>query len=78
MRTTARETAPQIALRNFSKEAGGKVSIYQILVMGEYMQSRHIFPEVSASLMKLLQVMTNSCHHEKEFSTFLDMGQYKN
>ena len=45
MKTSAKEKAPQIALRNFSKEAGGKVSIYQILVMGEYMQSRHIFPE---------------------------------
>ena len=35
----ARETAFQIALRSCSKEVGGKVSIYVILVKGEYMQS---------------------------------------
>ena len=32
MRTIARETASQIALRNCSEEVGGKVSIYVILV----------------------------------------------
>ena len=35
MRTEAWERA----LRNCSKEVGGKVSIYVILVKGEYMQS---------------------------------------
>ena len=50
MRTAARETAPQIALRNCSKEAGGKVSIYMILVKGEYMQSgTYSLQKVSAS-----------------------------
>ena len=39
MRTAAQETAPQIALRNCSKEAEGKVCIPVILVTGEYMQS---------------------------------------
>ena len=40
MRTIARETAIQIALRNCSKEVGvRKVSIYVILVKEEYMQS---------------------------------------
>ena len=39
MRTTAWETAPQITLRDCSKEAEGKVSISVILVKGEYMQS---------------------------------------
>ena len=39
MRTAARSTAPQIALRNCSIEAAGKVSICEILVKGEYMQS---------------------------------------
>ena len=34
MRTAAKETAPQIALRNCSKEARGKDSIYVILVKG--------------------------------------------
>ena len=38
VRTIVQETAPQIALRNGSKEAG-KVSTYVILVKGEYMQS---------------------------------------
>ena len=35
MRTIAQEAAFQIALRNCSKEVGGKVSIYVILVKGE-------------------------------------------
>ena len=39
MRTIAWETAFQIALRNCSKEVGGKISIYVILVKEEYMQS---------------------------------------
>ena len=38
MRSAAQETAPQIALRNCSKVAGGKVSIYVILVKAEYVQ----------------------------------------
>ena len=33
-RIAARETAPQKALRDFAKEAGGKDSIYVILVKG--------------------------------------------
>ena len=39
MRTAVCGTAPQITLTNCSKEAAGKVSIYEILVKGEYMQS---------------------------------------
>ena len=42
-RTVAQETVPQIALRNCSKEAVGKASIYVILVKGEYMQSSTYF-----------------------------------
>ena len=38
MGTADREIASQIALRNCSKKAGRKVSIYVILVKGEYMQ----------------------------------------
>ena len=38
MRTIAQETASQIALRNCSKEVKRKVSIYVILVKGEYIQ----------------------------------------
>ena len=43
MRTAARETAPQIVLKYFSKVVGRKDSIYVILVEGEYMQSRIYF-----------------------------------
>ena len=43
MRTTAQETAAQIALRNCSKEKGGMDSIYVILVKGEYRQSSTYF-----------------------------------
>ena len=41
--TAARETAPQVALRNCSKVAAGKVSIYVVLVKREYMQSNTYF-----------------------------------
>ena len=39
METVAWETAPQIALRNCSKEAEGQGSIYVILVKEEYLES---------------------------------------
>ena len=44
MRTVAREMAPQIALRNCSKEVGGKNSVYVILMKGVYLQSSMYFP----------------------------------
>ena len=48
------ETASQTALRNRCKEAGGKVSIYVILVKEEYMQtSTYFLQKVSASLLKV-------------------------
>ena len=43
MRTVAWETAFQIALRNCPEEVGEKVSIYVILVKGEYIAVKHIF-----------------------------------
>ena len=43
MRTTAPEAAFQRALRTFSKEAGGNVRIYVILVKGELHAARHTF-----------------------------------
>ena len=43
MRMAVQETAPQIALRNRSKEVVGTDSIYVILVKGEYMQSSTYF-----------------------------------
>ena len=45
MRTAAWEIAPQIALRNCSKEVGeaGKISIHMIFDEGEYVQSSTYF-----------------------------------
>ena len=45
MKTGNKETAPQIALRNCSKDAGGwrEDSIYVILVKGKYLQSGTYF-----------------------------------
>ena len=43
VRTAAWETAPQVALRDCSKETVGKVSMYEILVKGKYMQSSTYF-----------------------------------
>ena len=57
------ETASQIALRNCSKETGGKISIYVILVKGEYVQSSTYFlQKVSASLVKV------TARHEEQSS----------
>ena len=43
MRTIAWETASPIALRNCSKESGEEVSMYVILVKGEYIQLTRYF-----------------------------------
>ena len=55
MRTAAQEPDPQIALRNCSKEAGGKVSQY-ICAFGKggIHGIKHVFfQKVSTSLVKL-------------------------
>ena len=57
MRTVAWEPASQIALRN-CLEVKGKVSIYVILVKGEYMQSGTYFWE------KFLLVTRIGLHQE--------------
>ena len=44
MRTAVWETTAQITLKNCSKEAGGKVDIYVILMKAEYVQSSTYFP----------------------------------
>ena len=49
MRTAAWEIAPQIALRDCSKEGGRKDSVYVTLVRGEYMESQQ--------MKEILQVM---------------------
>ena len=65
LRTTAQETAAQIALRNCSKEIWGMDSIYVILVKGGTCNQAHNFLlKVSAGLLKLPLVMRNSRHHE--------------
>ena len=70
------EDASRITLRNSSKDIG-QDSIYVILVKGEHMQSSTYFLyKVSSSLMKLLLVLRNSCHHEG-FNAFLDMRRYR-
>ena len=62
MRTGAWETAPQIALRNCSKEVEGREdSVYVILVKGEYMDNA-----IKARIFcrSFLLVMRTSHHHE--------------
>ena len=51
MRTAARETAPQRALRNCPREVGWKASILVILQKGNICIKHIFFPKVSASLM---------------------------
>ena len=63
MRTAAWEIAFQIALRNCSKEAAGKTSIYVIWVKGQYLQSgTYILQKVFASLVKV------NAHYEEQTS----------
>ena len=78
VRTAAWETAPQTALRNYSQEAGRKVSIYGILVTGEYMK-----PATYSS--RRFRLVSRSCCWSrgtvismKDFSNYLDMERYKN
>ena len=67
MMTATWETAPQVTLRNCSKDVGGKERIYVILVKGEYVQSStNILEKVFASLVKLLLVLRN-CHYYEGF-----------
>ena len=77
MRTLARETAPQIVLRNCSKEegVGGKVSVHVILVKGVYRQSS------TFSLLLLFcrfLLVTRNRIIIKDFSAFLGVRRYKN
>ena len=58
MTTAALDSAPHIALRDCSKEAGEKVSIEVILVKGKYMQSSTYFCRM------FLLVTKSSRHHE--------------
>ena len=63
MRTIAREAVFQIALRNYSEQIGGKVSLYVILVTGVwggYIQS-------STHFCRRLLLVTRSRHHHERF-----------
>ena len=75
MRTAAWETASQVALRNCSKEAGGKVM--WLWWRGSTCHQALIFPDVSISLMTLL-LGTRRVVTVKDFSAFLDMKRNKN
>ena len=74
MKTIAWESAFQIALRNYSKEAGGTVSIYMLLVKGEYMQSSTDLFFVHGRFLLVVRTVIAI----KDFSAFLDMRRYKN
>ena len=69
MRTVAQKTASQIALMNCVKEALGKVSIYVILVKGEY---KHYFFFLSFFFFFLVEIFCwsheTSASHEKQSS----------
>ena len=71
MRTIAQETAPQIALRNCSKEVEGKVRIYVILWKGVVHVINPIFFAVFCLSWGAVITM-------KDFSAFLDTKRYKN
>ena len=68
MRTVAQETAPQITLRNFSKEEDREAQY--ILVKGDFMQP-------STYLTKGLLLVTKSYVTMKGFNAFLDMRRHK-
>ena len=54
MWTIPQEAAFQIALKNCSKEVGGNVSIYAILVKwGDTCKQAHILQKVATSLVKV-------------------------
>ena len=77
MRSAARETAAQTALRDCSKEAGGWTICMWFWEGGVHAAKLIFLWKVSPGLMKLLLVMRNSHHHEG-FQCFLDMRSYKN
>ena len=79
VRTVARERAPQIALRNCSKQVcvgvcvcRGVVRIYMILVKGEFMQSNiYLYKRFAASHEELMSPQRDLV------SASLDMGRWK-
>ena len=72
MRTAAWGTAPQIALRNCSTEAAGKLSIYDF---GEGGGGRSM--QSSVYFTKGFLLVSRSWYHHKGFSAFLDTKRCK-
>ena len=64
MKTIALEVPFQITLRNCSKEVGGKVSIYVILVKEEAHVIKHSLQKVAANVMKVTTSHRTRCHRE--------------
>ena len=78
MRTAAQETAPQVALRNCSKDAEWRGQCICDFGKGGLRAMRHMFfQKVSASLLKRLLVTRNSCHQErfKCFSRYAEIQE---
>ena len=63
MRTAAQETAPQIALRNSSKEARGKIQYICDFGEGGMHATKHIFFQ-KLSTSEALLVKRNNRHHK--------------
>ena len=78
MRTAAQKTAPQTALRDCSKELGGKDIVMWFWWRGGYIQSSAYFSK------RFLLVLWSFCESQetvitmRDFSAFLDMKRYKN
>ena len=61
MRTTGRQIAPQIVLRNCSKEVEAR-SVFMILVKGEFMQSStYLTKRFSAGHKELMSELRGLC-----------------
>ena len=81
MKTIAWKAAFQTVLRDCSKEVGGNVDTYEILVKGEYLlSSTHFCRRLILFLGSLLVVLRGRHYHESmnEVSAFLDMRRCKN
>ena len=75
---TSKTKKRNLKSKTTKKEVGvQKLSIYMILVKGEYMQSSTYFPRRFPLVLNLLW-SRGTVITMKDFSAFLDMGRYKN
>ena len=65
MRIVPWETAPQLALRNCSKEAGERESVCDFGKGGLHAIKYIVLWKISAGLLQLLLDVRNSHHHEE-------------